>query len=186
MKTWLLALLCGLSALARADAPAAFAKELAATDQQRYALKTAVARAPFTVVEFFSATCPCQESHDPKLVALARKYAPQGVQVLAVDSNFGASVERNLAQTQRRGYVFPIVADPDGIWLAALGAKFATDVFVLDREGRVRYRGGIDSESHPVTDRAKPYLDNALEALLAGHEPNPAVTHSLGCALQRW
>ena len=55
----------------------------------------------------------------------------------------------------------------------AYGAKTTPDVFVLDAGGRLRYRGAPDADyDDPGQDAA--WLREALDAVLAGAEPDPA------------
>ena len=55
----------------------------------------------------------------------------------------------------------------------ALGATFATYTVVVDSAGRVRYRGGIDSDKQWLSDGATLWLRDALDRLLAGGDPDP-------------
>jgi Redoxin len=157
-----------------------------ATDRETYKLTDLVAGAPATVVEFFSATCPCQEAHDGRLIALYQRYQAQGVRFVVVDANYSAALEPDLAEARARKYPFPILVDPGGALMKALGAKYATYSLVLDSRGRVRYRGGFDSDRHPLSAHPRAYLEEAVGALLAGRDPDPAETKTLGCALERW
>jgi hypothetical protein len=50
----------------------------------------------------------------------------------------------------------------------------------------VHYRGGIDSDRIHLHDDRTPYLEQALDDLLAHREPRVAEGKSLGCALQKW
>ena len=138
-----------------------------------------------TVIEFFSADCPCQAAHDARLRELAATYRGRGVDVIAVDSEAGASTERAETEAKSRGYPFPILADPRGALADALGAEIATYTVVVDGAGNVRYRGGIDSDRAHVTDNASLWVRDAVERLLAGGSPDPAEAEALGCALRR-
>ena len=159
---------------------------LLATDRQTYKLSDLVSGAPATVVEFFSSTCPCQDAHDERLIALYQRYQGQGVRFVVVDANYSAALDHDIAEAKNRNYPFPIVVDPGGVLMKALGAKYATYSVLLDPRGRVRYRGGFDSDRHPLSAHPRAYLDDAVGALLAGRDPNPAETKTLGCALERW
>jgi len=159
---------------------------LLATDRQTYQLSALVSGAPATVVEFFSSNCPCQDAHDERLIALYRRYQPQGVRFVVVDANYSAGLDHDIAEVTERHYPFPIVVDPGGALMKALGAKYATYSVLLDQQGKVRYRGGFDSDRHPLSEHPKAYLDQAIASLLAGREPDPAETKTLGCALERW
>ena len=141
--------------------------------------------APFTVVTFFSAHCPCQRVHDARWKELVAETSPRGVRFVFIDSESEASPAFDANQAEIRGYSWPIVSDPEGRWADLLGAEFATDTFVVDASGRVRFHGGIDSDRSHLTDDAKPYLRDALRALLAGEEPANPEPKVLGCALRR-
>ncbi len=159
---------------------------LLATDRATYKLSDLVLGAPATVVEFFSADCPCQDAHDARLIALYQRYHSQGVRFVVVDANYSAALDHDLSEASDRHYPFPILVDPGGATIKALGAKYATYSVLLDPRGRVRYRGGFDSDRHPVSAHPKAYLEDAIGALLAGRDPDPAETKTLGCALERW
>jgi hypothetical protein len=141
--------------------------------------------APFTVVVFFSADCPCQRAHDGRLRDLFARYRPRGVGMVAVDAEATATPAGDREEARARGYPFPILTDPEGATADALGAAFATYAVVIDAGGRVRYRGGLDSDRNHITPGASAWLSDALDRLLAGREPEPAETTSMGCSLRR-
>jgi hypothetical protein len=139
-----------------------------------------------TVLVFFAPTCHCLSAHDERLVQLYRAYHPRGVDVFLVDSEAGATPERDAAEAQRRGYPFPIVLDRGAKLANALGAQFASYSVVVDAEGRVRYHGGIDSDQRHLHEDAQRYLQNAIDDLLAGASPRVEKGEALGCTLQKW
>lgn len=141
--------------------------------------------APLTVLFFFSAHCPCQSAHDPRLRDLYQRYAPRGVRFVAIDAEATAAVDVDAREARARGYPFPIVSDPDGELADELGAESATFTVVIDERGRVLYRGGIDSDRSHLTDDAELFLGDALASLVAGKLPKVATSKALGCALQR-
>jgi hypothetical protein len=65
----------------------------------------------------------------------------------------------------------------------AYGAKVTPDVFVLDAERRVRYRGAPDSD-YGDPDAGAAWLREALDAVLAGREPTRAETKPVGCSIK--
>ena len=138
-----------------------------------------------TVIEFFSAECPCQAAHDARLRELAVAYQGRGVEVIAVDSEAGATPDRAENEAKSRHYPFPILADPAGALADALGAEFATYTVIIDGAGTVRYRGGLDSDRAHVTASASLWVRDAIDRLLAGADPQPAEAAALGCALRR-
>ncbi len=144
------------------------------------------ARAPLTVLVFFSPSCHCLDQHGDRFRDLAEAYRPRGVQVVMVDSNVRATREGDLEEARRRGYPFPIVLDRGARLANALGAESATYSVIVDGSGRVRYRGGFDSDKTHLRDDATPYVRDALDDLLAGREPRVPEAKALGCALEKW
>ncbi|MHB8419459.1 MAG: redoxin domain-containing protein [Myxococcales bacterium] len=185
MKTlWLLLPL--LAATARATPPDELPDmTLPGSDGVAYRLRTG---AKETVVEFFSLHCPCQRWHDPRFQALHARFAKEGVAFFAVDSEAGVTLAELAAEAKRRGYQYPILLDGGGKLAKALDAKFCLTSVIADAAGRIHYYGGIDSDrscTHEA-EGSHPYLANALAALLAGHEPDPARTKPMGCWLTQW
>lgn len=158
---------------------------LASTDGSDRALGPAMAKGPATVIVFFSANCHCLKLHDDRLRDLYTVYHPRGVELLMVDSEPGASIERDRAQARSRQYPFPILLDPDAKLARALGAEYATYTVVADASGRVAYAGGIDTDEMHLHADATPYVANALDDLLAGRPPRVSHGKALGCALER-
>ena len=157
--------------------------QLPSTDGTSYTLPL---RNPalWTVLVFFSADCDCQAAHDARLRELDHRYRPRGVRFFAIDSEIHAGLARDAAEARSRGYGFPMLIDRHAAVAKALGAEYSTYSVVLDARGRIRYRGGIDSDLVHLRSDATFYLRDALEDLLAGREPHRAYGEALGCALR--
>jgi hypothetical protein len=145
-----------------------------------------VGSAPWTVLIFFAPHCHCLDAHDGRVRALYEAYHGRGVAFRMIDSETGGSRERDNVEARRRGYPFPILLDRGAKLADALGAEYATYSVVVDAEGRVRYRGGIDSDKMHLHDDAQPYLQFALDDLLSGRAVRFPEVKTLGCALERW
>ncbi len=104
---------------------------------------------------------------------------------MVTDSEANGSTAIDADQAKRRGYPFPIVRDRGAKLADAVGAEYATYTVVADAEGQIRYRGGIDTDKVHLHEDATPYLRNALDDLLAGHEPRAPEGKTLGCALMK-
>ena len=63
------------------------------------------------------------------------------------------------------------------------GAKVTPDVFVLDAEARLRYRGAPDGDYDDPAQRAA-WLREALDAVLAGRDPDTGETAPVGCSIK--
>jgi peroxiredoxin len=149
-------------------------------------VRQVVAEAPFTLLIFFSRACHCLEQHDERIRALYEAYHPRGVQLVMVDPEVRASPEIDAAEARRRGYPFPLLLDPGAKLADALGAEYATYSVIVDAQGRIRYRGGFDSDKTHLRAGATSYVRDALDDLLAGRPPRVAEAKTLGCALEKW
>jgi hypothetical protein len=125
------------------------------------------------------------QDHDAVMKQLERELGPQGARFFFVDPESGATMEKDRQEAAERGYRWPILLDPGGQLSRAMEARFATATVVLDAEGKVHYRGGIDSSKRHPTPETKPYLREALQALLSGNRPTEAEPKSLGCYLRQ-
>ncbi|MEO7112150.1 MAG: redoxin family protein [Polyangiaceae bacterium] len=172
-----------MTACAPARAPSSPPQmSLAGTDGQAHALVDPQSR--FTVVEFFSIHCPCQAQHDERLRALAAAYASRGVSFRAVDSEVGASVERDRNEAQRRAYPYPILIDDHGTVARAYGADYATYSVLVDANGHILYSGGIDSDKSHLRDDATPFLRDAIDDALSQRPMRRTEAKALGCSLE--
>jgi peroxiredoxin len=158
---------------------------LAGTDGKSHRLREEAFASKLTVLTFFSADCPCMQEHDAVMKQLAQELGPKGARFIFVDPESHANLDKDRREAERRGYPWPILLDPGGRLSRALEAKFATATVIVDGEGKVHYRGGIDSSKRHPTPETRPYLREALVALLAGEKPPEAEPKSLGCYLRQ-
>lgn len=140
-------------------------------------------QANFTVVEFFSAHCPCQAQHDERLRDLAARYRERGVVFVAIDSEADATPTRDAAQAIQRGYPYALLTDSEGAAARALYARYATYSLLVNRSGQVLFRGGIDSDRVHLRDDRIAYLEDAIEDALASRPVRRPLATTLGCSL---
>lgn len=145
--------------------------------------------APATVLVFTCNHCPYALAWHDRIVALARDYAQRGVRVLAINPNDAAryprdSIEAMRARVQRGEFDgVPYLRDESQEVARAYDAKTTPDVFILDAAGLLRYRGAPDADyDDPARNAA--YLRDALDAVLAGHDPGLAQTTPVGCSIK--
>ena len=145
--------------------------------------------APATVVVFTCNHCPYALAWHERIVALARDYAGRGVKVLAINPNDAERYPRDSPQAMRarveRGDFdgVPYLRDESQQVARAYGAKTTPDVFVLDADGVLRYRGAPDADHDDPAQNAA-YVRDALDAVLAGREPDLAQTPPVGCSIK--
>jgi peroxiredoxin len=117
--------------------------------------------------------------------ALEKDYGPKGVRFIGVNSNFNEPVSEISSHAKEHGFTFPIVKDERSRTADAYGAEHTPEIFVVDREGVVRYHGRIDENRDEPSAVRSPDLRNALDALLAGRPVPVAATKAFGCSIKR-
>ena len=132
--------------------------------------------------------CPYVQAWEGRLSAIASDYADRGVRVVAVNSNDVVShPEDSFEEMQKRsreqGFTFEYLYDEPQAVAQALGAERTPEVFVYDRDRRLRYHGAID-DNRDETGVSQQYLRDALDAVLAGSDPAVAETPPVGCTVK--
>jgi peroxiredoxin len=140
-------------------------------------------RSRIVIVNFWSAECPHAARTDAALLAALGRWGGQVV-LLPVASNANEFRQAPAAAAERG---LPLVLLDEGQRVADLyAARTTPHVFVVDPQGLLRYRGAVDDLTFGRQTATRAYLEEAVEALLAGRPPQPAETPPFGCALVRY
>ncbi len=145
--------------------------------------------APATVVVFTCNHCPYALAWHERLIDVARDYADLGVSMLAINPNDTERYPRDSLEAMRervsRGDFdgVPYLRDESQEVAHAYDAKTTPDVFVLDADGVLRYRGAPDSDYEHSELRAA-WLRLALDAVLDARDADPAETAPVGCSIK--
>ena len=139
---------------------------------------------PFAVV-FSCCHCPYVIAWEDRVNDVAREYDGRAG-LVAVNSNagyLGDSPDDMRGRAEEKGFVFPFLYDETQDVARTYGATRTPEVFVFDGEHRLVYHGAPDSD-HQDTEGAEPYLRRALEAAVAGSQPEAADTPPVGCTIK--
>lgn len=132
--------------------------------------------------------CPYVRAWEGRLKSIQADYAGRGVQLVAVSSNNAAShpddsFPEMAKRAQRESFNFDYLYDEDQSFARALGSERTPEVFLFDRDRRLRYHGAVD-DSRNEDAVTQDYLRDALDAVLDGGEPEPAETAAVGCTVK--
>jgi hypothetical protein len=145
-------------------------------------------QAPATVVVWTCNHCPYALAWHDRLIDVASDYGDRGVAFLAVNSNDADRYPHDSAVAMRERFEaedwpHPYLHDADQQAALAWGPQTTPDVFVLDSDLRLRYRGAPDADYDDPTQNAA-WVRDALDAVLAGREPELAETEPVGCSVK--
>ena len=145
------------------------------------------------IVIFTCNHCPYAIAYEDRIIELDKKYKALGYPVIAINPNDpdvqpGDSYEGMQERAKDKGFTFPYLYDKDQSTYPKYGATRTPHIYVLNKEGGdmiVRYIGTIDDNYGDASAVKERYLANAVDALLAGKAPDPAVTKAIGCSIKK-
>jgi peroxiredoxin len=155
--------------------------ELPDTDGEQQALLTPA------VVVFTCNHCPYALAWHDRIAAAARDYPD--VRFYAINPNNaethpGDSFDAMKQRVAEEGdWPMPYLRDESQEVARAYGAKTTPDVFVVDAEGVVRYRGAPDADYEDPGLNAS-WLREALDSVLAGEDVARPETDPVGCSVK--
>lgn len=145
------------------------------------------------VVVFTCNTCPYAKAYESRIMALDKSYSSKGFPVIAINPNDvvkqpGDSMEEMKKRASSKGYTFPYVRD-DGQKVARdFGATKTPHVFVLSRDSngkfKVEFIGAIDDSPNDASDVSETYVEDAINAILAGKKPAVTEKRAIGCTIK--
>jgi peroxiredoxin len=161
---------------------------LPATDGNTYSLDS-LRDAALLVVIFTCNHCPYAKACEDRLVAIQRDYLGRGVRLVAINPNDDVaypedSFENMVARARDRGFNFPYLRDGTQQVARAYNAVCTPDVYVFDRERRLRYNGRVDDNWQEPAKVGRHDLRLALDALLQGRAIPFDPVPSMGCSIK--
>jgi peroxiredoxin len=131
-------------------------------------LRLADLRGQVVVLHFWTFGCINCKHNDSAYKAWHQKYANKGVTMIGVHTP-ELERERDLKRLKRsieeRGLKYPIVIDNDGKTWAAWGNRWWPSIYLIDKNGMVRYRW--DGELNWKGIKGKALLEKKIDELLA-------------------
>lgn len=163
--------------------------DLPATDGRRYS--PAVFKDARVLVVVFSCNhCPYVTGSEDRMIAFARRYAPQGVAFVAINANETDnhptdSFDHMVARAKEKGFPFPYLRDETQEVAKAYGALRTPHYYAFDKAAdggwRLQYTGRMDDNPRNPGKETTHELADAVDALLAGRTPAVRATNPVGC-----
>ncbi|MFH1185674.1 MAG: redoxin domain-containing protein [Chloroflexota bacterium] len=140
-------------------------------------------RERIVVLNFWSCDCPHAVRTDDLITAWRERWG-EAVEVLLIASNANETPAAMAAAARARRLPM-ILVDRQHVVADLYAAQTTPEVYVIDRQGRLRYRGAVDDTSFAQRMPKSLFLEQAVAALLAGESPRVSETRSYGCAIVR-
>ena len=158
-------------------------KDLPGTDGKQHALAD-LSDEKLVAVVFTCNSCPVAAGYEERLIDFAKRRS-ETVAVVAINVNKipQDSLEKMKERAAEREFPYAYLFDESQKIAKDFGAGSTPEVILLDRDRKVVYMGAIDDSTDP-SNVAKKYLDDAVDAVLAGKTPETAETYPHGCRIR--
>lgn len=144
------------------------------------------------IVIFTCNHCPFAKAYEDRIIALDKKFKPQGYPVIAInpnnpekapDDSFDLMQER----AKEKGFTFPYLFDDGQKIYPQYGATKTPHVYLLqktDKGNIVKYIGAIDDNYEDELAVKQKYVEQAIEALQNGKDIETKETKAIGCSIK--
>ena len=137
------------------------------------------------VLVFTCNSCPYAVDCEERLISLTKKYAAKGVAVIAVNVNKidEDNMEMMTKRAKEQKFNFPYMFDESQKIGKDYGAGYTPEFFVLNKDRKIAYMGALDDSPNGKNIKKK-YVEDALDAILAGGKPAVDETNAIGCRVR--
>lgn len=144
------------------------------------------------IITFTCNTCPYAIMYEERIKELDKKYADKGYPVIAIMPNNpetkpGDSFEAMQKRATTMDYTFPYLMDEGQKVYPKFGATKTPHMYVVQKTKKgmvVQYIGAIDDNYKDAAKVQRRYVEDAVDALLAGVEIKEKETRAIGCSIK--
>jgi peroxiredoxin len=144
------------------------------------------------IVIFTCNHCPYAVAYEDRMIAIDLEYKKKGFPMIAINPNDpelvpADSYENMQKRAGEKDFTFPYLFDEGQKVYPVYGAARTPHVYLLERRGSdlyVAYIGAIDDNYKDAGAVEEKFLENAIDALLAGKKPDPDFTRAIGCTIK--
>lgn len=140
-------------------------------------------RGRIVVVNFWSAECPYSERTDRVMLNSLVQWG-DGVVLLSIAANRDES-SLMVEEAAKTRHIPTVLIDAEQVVADLYEAAVTPHVFVVDRQGILRYRGAVDDVKFRQPKPTHLYLEEVVDALVDGRKPALEETPAYGCAIIR-
>ena len=194
-RVWLgIAVFAATALVGRALPPGSTAPDFKGVDSNGVQHNLGEYRGKFVVLEWANRGCPYEQKHykSGNMESLQKQWTDKGVVWLSILSD-GPGQQGYVTPAQENDYLKTMHAVPTAALLDPTGAighlydaRTTPHIFVIDPNGKLIYQGALDDKPTPDPASLKTadnYLNDALNAAMAGKPVAVAVTKPYGCAV---
>ena len=140
------------------------------------------------VVAFECNHCPYVVASVLRMNSLAKYCFDNGIGFVGINSNDSSVYEtdsfEHMVKRAEKGMPYPYLHDEDQSVATEYGAKRTPEFFFFNKDKSLTYKGRMDDSPKNPTEVTSTDLLDAINAVLAGNEPEINATESIGCSVK--
>ncbi|PCH71148.1 MAG: thioredoxin family protein [Bacteroidales bacterium] len=144
------------------------------------------------IVIFTCNHCPYSVAYEDRINEIDEKYKAKGFPVIAINPNDpelypSDSFDNMIKRSEEKSFSFPYLFDETQEIYKTYGASKTPHVFILSNNSgkyTVEYIGAIDNNYKDESQVTKPYISDAVDALLQNKKPAVTATKAIGCGIK--
>lgn len=144
------------------------------------------------IVIFTTNHCPYAIAWEDRVIGLDKMFKTKDFPVIAINPNSAEaypadSYEKMIERAEEKGFTFPYLHDEKQEIYKIYGATKTPHVYILNKESdklKIAYIGAIDNNYRDAEQADEHYVQDAVNNLLAGKDPNPDFTRAIGCGIK--
>jgi peroxiredoxin len=135
---------------------------------------------------FTSQHCPwVNQGSNKQAQELEAEFEGKDVKILHIDSHADTSLEDIAAYLDENEYSFTVLKDVNNEYADKVNAQRTPEVFVLCKDGTLRYHGAFDNRTSPPNAGEVSYIKDAINATLNGEDIENPTVRAWGCTIKR-
>ncbi len=144
------------------------------------------------IVVFTCNHCPYSKAYEQRIMDLDKKYSSKGYPVIAISSNDVSvvpddSYDNMAKRAKEKKYSFPYLYDESQAVAKQFGAMKTPQVFVISKITggmKLEYTGAIDDNTEDASAAKTHFVEDAVNALLAGKKVSVTESKAIGCSIK--
>ena len=143
----------------------------------------------YKLVIFSCNHCPYAQAWEDRIINIQKKYKSNGLSIIMISSNDAEKYpEDNFTKMKERHsekkFNFSYLYDETQEVAKMYGAERTPEVFLFNELGLLKYQGTIDDNYENENNVNKKYLEDAIESIIQGKDPEISSTDPVGCTIK--
>lgn len=142
------------------------------------------------VVMFSCNTCPFVVKNQPITKKVMEYAKAHNIGMVIVNSNEAKrdgddSYDAMKKYAKEQGYTVPYVVDENSALADMFGASHTPEIYLFNKQHKLVYKGAMNDNPSDPKGYKTMYIEDAINAMVAGKEVDPKTTKSVGCGIKR-